>query len=114
MTAPVRSSMRLEPTNVFLLQCPLQPIPNQYGCVARREVAQRAVEFQATLIVNIAPNDTSDLINVSTQAGIWASNLLGNTEYSRQLGYNHSQIMNAHHGLNARYQRGFLISPTTP
>jgi len=114
MTASVRSSMRLEPTDALLLQCPLQPIPNRYGCVARREVAKRAVEFQATSIVNIAPNDASDLINVSTRAGIWASNLLGNTEYSRQLGYNHSQIMNARHGLNARYRRGFLISPTTP
>ena len=108
------SLMRLEPTDALLLQCPLQAIKNRYGCVARREVAQRAVDFQATSIVNIAPNDASDLINVNTQAGIWASNLLGNTEHSRQLGYNHSRIMNARHDLNARYRRGFLISPTTP
>jgi len=108
------SSVRLEPTDALLLQCPLQAIANRYGCVARREVAQRAVDFQATSIVNIAPNDASDLINVSTRAGIWASNLLGNTEHSRQLGYNHSQIMNARHALNARYRRGFLVSPTTP
>ena len=72
------------------------------------------VQRAATSIVNIAPNDASDLINVSTRAGIWASNLLGNTEYSRQLGYNNSQIMNARHDLNARYRQGFLISPTTP
>jgi hypothetical protein len=108
------SIMHLMPTPELLNICPMQTVLNRFGCVARREVMRRRIEFAKSSIVNIAPNDASDLLNVSTAAGEWTSNLLGKSEYARQLGFNHSNIMNKKHGLNARYRRGFLISPTTP
>jgi len=77
-------------------------------------VNQRRINFQTNSIVNIAPNDESDLLNVSTKAGEWTSKLLGQSEFARQLGFSHSNIMNRKHALNARYHRGFMISPTTP
>jgi len=72
------------------------------------------VDFASKSIVNIAPNGASDLDTVNTNAGAWTQKLLGNTEFSRQLGYNHSKIMNTRYGLNGRFRRGFMISPTTP
>jgi hypothetical protein len=72
------------------------------------------VDFASNSIVNIAPNNASDLEIVSTDAAAWTQKLIGNTEFARQLGYNHSKIMNARYGLNARFRRGFMISPTTP
>ena len=108
------SIMKLVPSDALLALCPLQAIAGRYGCVARREVAARGVDARATSIVNIAPNDATDLFNVSTNAGAWTSNLLGNSEYATQLGFNHSSIMNTRYNLNARYRRGFMISPTTP
>ena len=108
------STMHLLPSDELLLLCPMQPIPNRYGCVARREVTKRRIEFESSSIVNIAPNDASDLSNVSTKAGVWTSNLLGRSEFARELGFNHSNIMNSKFNLNARYRRGFMISPTTP
>jgi len=111
------STMQLVPTDALLQLCPLQAIVGRYGCLTRREVHQRRIDFMATSIVNIAPNNASnaeELHNVSTKAGQWARNLLGNTDFATELGYNHSAIMNARYKLNARYRRGFLITPTTP
>jgi len=108
------STMQLMPSDELLNICPFQVIPGRFGCVARREVTKRRIDFQTNSIVNIAPNDNSDLFNVSTKAGEWTSQLLGQSEFARQLGFNHSTIMNQKHNLNARYRRGFMISPTTP
>ena len=108
------STMQLMPFDQLLEICPFQVIPNRFGCVARREVTRRRIDFQTNSIVNIAPNDESNLFNVSTKAGEWTSKLLGQSEFARQLGFNHSNIMNRKHALNARYRRGFMISPTTP
>jgi len=111
------STMQLVPTDALLQLCPLQAISGRYGCITRREVHQRRIDFMATSIVNIAPNNASnaeELHNVSTGAGKWARNLLGNSDFATELGYNHSAIMNARYNLNARYRRGFLITPTTP
>jgi len=106
--------MHLMPSEELLNICLMQSIPNRFGCVARREVMRRRIQFAKSSILNIALNDASDLLNVSTAAGEWTSNLLGDSEYAQQLGFNHSNIMNKKHGLNARYHRGFMISPTTP
>ena len=108
------SIMKLLPSDALLQLCPMQAIAGRYGCITRREVTKRDIDGRATSIINIAPNDATDLNNVSTRAGAWAANLLGNTEYARQLGFNHSTIMNQRYNLNARYRRGFVISPTTP
>ena len=108
------SIMRLVPSDALLELCPLQAIAGRYGCVTRREVAARDIDSRATSIINISPNDATDLFNVSTRAGAWASNLLGKSEFATELGFNHSTIMNERYKLNARYRRGFMISPTTP
>ena len=103
--------MRLEPTDALLRICPLQAIANRFGCVARREIQERQIQLQSESIINIAPNGAGDLEDMHIQAGLWSQKLLGNTEFARQLGYNHSKIMNERNALNARYRRGFLISP---
>ena len=108
------SIMHLVPSAELLNICLMQSIRNRFGCLAQREVKRRRIEFAQSSIINIAQNDASDLLNVSTAAGVWTSNLLGNSEYARQLGFNHSNIMNKKNNLNARYRRGFMISPTTP
>jgi len=82
--------------------------------VARREIQERQIQLQSESIINIAPNGAGDLEDMHVQAGLWSQKLLGNTEFARQLGYNHSKIMNERNALNARYRRGFLISPVTP
>ena len=108
------STVKLVPSDYLLELCPLEAIAGRYGCVSRREVTARTMDSRATSIVNIAPNDGTDLFNVSTKAGAWTSNLLGGSEYATQLGFNHSSIMNERYHLNARYRRGFMISPTNP
>ena len=112
--APHHSTMQLEPTDALLRICPLQVIANIYGCVARRELKQQRINVETESIVNIAPNDASSLQHIHTQAGAWSQSLLGNTKFARQLGYNHSRIINERYALTARYLRGFLISPVTP
>lgn len=108
------STMHLMPAEELMRICPFQVTPNRFGCVARREVKRRRIDFETDSIVNISPNDDTDLFNVSTSAGKWTSALLGQSEFARQLGFNHSNIMNHRHALNARYRRGFMISPNTP
>jgi len=108
------SIMRLEPTDALLEICPLQTVSGIFGCISRREVAERRIDFESKSIVNIAPNNAAELQSVSARAGTWLQGLLGTSEYVRELGYNHSMIMNAKYELNARYRSGFMISPTVP
>ena len=108
------STVKLVPSEDLLELCPFKIIAGRFGCVSRREVTARSIDAMSTSVVNIAPNDATDLLNVSTQAGAWTSHLLGGSEYATQLGFNHSSIMNRRYNLNARYRRGFMISPTTP
>jgi len=77
-------------------------------------VAERRVDFESKSVVNIAPEHGDEVVNVSTEAGEWLQGLLGTSEYHRQLGYNHSLIMNNKYKLNAQYRRRFMISPTVP
>jgi len=108
------SLVRLVPTEALLEICPLQAVPGIFGCVSRRDVAERRVDFESKSVVDIAPEHGDGVVNVSTVAGEWLQGLLGTSEYHRQLGYNHSLIMNNKYKLNARYRRGFMISPTVP
>lgn len=108
------SIMRLMPTDELLEICPLQTIQGVFGCISQREVAERRVDFQSKSIVNIAPNTPEELTNISTNAGRWLQGILGSSDFSRDLGYNHSMIMNKRYNLNARYRSGFMISPTVP
>jgi len=108
------SVTRLVPTDALLEICPLQSVSGIFGCISRREVAERRIEFQSKSIVNIAPNSPAELQSVSANAGKWLQGLLGTSDYVRDLGYNHSMIMNKKYSLNARYRSGFMISPTVP
>jgi len=108
------SIVRLKPTAALLQMCPFQSTPNLYGCISRREVSERRVDFASKSIVNIAPNNPAQLHTVNTNAGLWLQGVLGSSDAVRDLGYNHSMIMNKKFNLNARYRSGFMISPIFP
>jgi len=64
--------------------------------------------------VRIAPNKTESAEERGARAGTWLQNIVGNAEYPRELGFNHSNIMNSRFDLNARYRNAFMVSPTIP
>ena len=108
------SIMRMEPTEFLLEICPLTAIPEHYGCVGRREVHARRENEATFSAVRIAPNTTESAEERGAKAGSWLQNMLGNAEYPRELGTNHSNIMNRRFDLNARYRNAFMVSPTVP
>jgi len=108
------TAMQMMPTPELLAYCPMQAMRGSFGCNARREINQRALEFQTNSITSITGRADEDTHFVHTRAGLWSQNLLGGSEYARQLGYNHSKIMHEKHNLNTRYRKGFMISPTIP
>jgi len=109
-----RTAMELLPTAELLAYCPMQAVRGSFGCNARREIKQRTLEFHTNSITSIATRADEDPHFAHMRAGLWSQELLGGSEYARQLGYNHSKIMHEKHNLNARYRKGFMISPTIP
>jgi len=109
-----RTVMKLEPTRALLAYCPFQAKRGTYGCNARREIKQRVLEFQTNSITSITGRLDEDAQSVHLRAGLWSQQLLGGSEYARQLGYNHSKLMSDKNSLNARYRPGFMIAPTIP
>jgi len=39
---------------------------------------------------------------------------LGGSQYAKELGYNHSKLMQEKNNLNSRYRNGFMVAPTVP
>jgi len=109
-----RTSMKLVPTAALLAYCPLQTMRGMYGCNARREIQQRTIDTRTDSIISLTMRNNEDAHFAHTRAGLWSQMLLGGSEYARQLGYNHSKIMFEQNDLNARYRKGFMISPTIP
>ena len=114
VTHEFHSMMRMEPTDFLLEICPLTSIPDHYGCVGRREVHARRENEATFSAVRIAPNKTESAEERGAKAGRWLQNIVGNAEYPRELGINHSNIMNSRFDLNARYRNAFMVSPTVP
>jgi len=114
VTHEFHSMMRMEPTDFLLEICPLTAIPDHYGCVGRREVHARRENEATFSAVRIAPNKTESAEERGAKAGKWLQNIVGNAEYPRELGINHSNIMNSRFDLNARYRNAFMVSPTVP
>ena len=109
-----RTVMKLEPTAALLEICPMQATRNVFGCNARREINQRRMDLKSNAISALTGRSTEDAHFAHMRAGLWSKKLLGNTEYAKELGYNHSKIMHEKFNLNSRYRNGFLISPTIP
>ena len=55
-----------------------------------------------------------DKESVHKRAGLWTQNLLGGSQYAKELGYNHSKMMQEKNNLNSRYRNGFMVAPTVP
>ena len=108
------TAMQLLPTAELLAYCPLQTTRGMFGCNARREIRQRTLDFKTNSITSITARSDEDVQLAYERAGLWSELLLGGSEYARQLGYNHSKIMHEKNSLNARYRKGFMISPTIP
>ena len=108
------TAMEMLPTAELLAYCPMQAMRGSFGCNARREIKQRTLEFHTNSITSIAGRADEDAHFAHMRAGLWSQNLLGGSEYARQLGYNHSKIMHEKNNLNARYRKGFMIAPTIP
>jgi len=108
------TAMEMLPTPALLAYCPLQTTRGMFGCNARREIRQRTLEFKTNSITSITGHSDEDVQVAYERAGVWSELLLGGSEYARQLGYNHSRIMHEKNNLNARYRKGFMISPTIP
>ena len=120
-----RTVMQLQPTPELLAYCPLHAKRGLFGCNARREIRERALEFETNSITSLS-SQRSELTDVKStagredvhlanmRAGLWAQLQLGGSEYANELGYNHSKLMNEKYSLNSRYRSGFLIAPTIP
>lgn len=106
--------MRLIPTDALLQICPIQATRGVYGCMTRRDIQERYLDIITRSIYEISPDEGSNSTAKFKGAGTWLQGLLGNSNFSYDLGYNHSQIMTNMFKLNNRYRRGFIVDPTIP
>ena len=107
---------KLVPSAALLALCPYQTIRQNFGCISRREITQRKIDFSKNSIVPLTArgNSASDKESVHMRTGLWTQKLLGGSQYAKELGYNHSKLMHNKNNLNSRYRNGFLIAPTIP
>ena len=107
---------KLVPSRALLNLCPFQTIKNNFGCISRREITQRRIDFSQNSIVPLTARGFSDADkeSVHKRAGLWTQNLLGGSQYAKELGYNHSKMMQQKNNLNSRYRNGFMVAPTVP
>ncbi len=109
------TSMRIVPTDALLNLCPLQATRNVQGCIMRKEIEARLLDFTTQAIVGIAPVEGgSNADDVEDGASAWLQNLLGDSTFIGELGANHSRTMATEFLLNDRFRKGFLINPTIP
>jgi len=106
--------MKLEPSRALLEICPLQARKGMFGCVARREIRQRTLEFQTNSIVSLTGRSDEDEKFSHMRTGLWAQKNFGGSRFVKDLASNHSKVMRARYQLNSRFRKGFLISPTVP
>jgi len=127
------SLMRMFPSQALLGICPIMATAGQFGCVTRKEITARKLEFERGGIVNFAhyeqgvaaasarnvssassPHSPSDLALAGQHflPGLWTQTVLGPSEYARELGRNHSSILNKKFALNSRYRNAYMLSPT--
>ena len=88
-----RTVMQLMPTKALLAYCPFHAQRGVFGCNARREIRQRVLEFQTNSITSLTSRVREDAESAHIRAGLWSRDLLGGSEYARQLGYNHSKLV---------------------
>jgi len=100
----------------LLKLCPYQTIKNNFGCISRREITQRRIDFTQNSIVPLTArgNSDEDKESVHKRTGLWTQNLLGGSQFAKELGYNHSKLMQQKNNLNSRYRNGFMVAPTVP
>ena len=100
----------------LLALCPYQTIKQNFGYISRREITQRKIDFSQNSIVPLTArgNSDADKESVHKRTGLCAQKLLGGSQYAKELGYNHSKLMQTKNNLNSRYRNGFLIAPTIP
>jgi len=72
------------------------------------------VDALSTSLVRTTPMDTERVQESNAKAGVWLRNVLGGTNFAKELGTNHSDIMNHRFHLNARFCNAFMISPSMP
>ena len=109
------TSMRIVPTDALLNLCPLQATRNVQGCIMRKEIEARLLDFTTQAIVGIAPAEGgTNAADVEDGASAWLQNLLGDSMYVDELGANHTRTMYTEFALNERYRKGFMVNPTIP
>ena len=108
------SVMRFEPTPELLMLCPVQQVATVRGCATRRDVRERLVDFTTQAVLDLAPTGSLDLEAAHVRAGAWLQQVLGESDYVRDLGEAHSRVLNERFALDRRYRRAFVLSPTTP
>ena len=109
------TSMRIVPTDALLNLCPLQATRNVQGCIMRKEIEARLLDFTTQAIVGIAPAEGgANAADVEDGASAWLQNLLGDSMYVDELGANHTRTMYTEFALNERYRKGYMVNPTIP
>jgi len=108
------TTMKLEPSEALLEICPLQASRGMFGCIARREIRQRTLEFQTNSIVALTGRTGEDEKFSLMRAGLWAQKNFGGSRFIKDLASKHSKVMRGRYQLNSRFRKGFLISPTVP
>ena len=109
------TSMRIVPTDALLNLCPLQATRNVQGCIMRKEVEARLLDFTTQAIVGISPSeDGANANDIQEGAGDWLQNLLGDSTFVDNLGKDHSRTFATEFSLNDRFRKGFMINPTIP
>jgi len=108
---------KLVPTEALLRECPFQATRGNFGCISRREIEQRVMDFRTNSITSLTGRGNyeegfDDIVH--KRNGLWTQQLLGGSEYAKELGYNHSKLMHQRNNLNARYRNGFVVAPTIP
>jgi hypothetical protein len=95
---------KLVASPALLNLCPYQTIKQNFGCISRREITQRKIDFTQNSIVPLTARGylDSDKEAVYKRAGLWTQNLLGGSQFAKELGYNHSKLMQEKNNLNSR------------
>jgi len=106
--------MRLVPTAAVLQICPIRPTRGEFGCVTRREIQERLHDSVTQSIVEISPEENVADNSSYVRSSNWLQGQLGPSEFVRNLGFAHSKVMSEKYGLNNRYRRGYMVSPTIP
>ena len=108
------SKMRLMPSNDLLRICPINNLRGVFGCITRLNIQERVMDSISNSVTRLSPRTNEDKYELYEKTGMWTQGVIGESLFSRDLGYAHNEEIVERFDLNDRYRKGFVLSPTIP